>query len=295
MSSDSESSVGRAWARFSDELRRAARAAGVAARFENEARLPPESLRSLRLRLGHLHRQIENRHRACARLYRHHAMQLQRWSERPEENVLPVLMAAVASELSMDSAGLTLFDRQDSEVMVAASDRLSWTAQNVELTLGDGPARSAVADRRPVTAVGAEMIDRWPIFGPAAAELGIAVVVAVPFLGAGAQSGALCAFAARPQLDLDMPRAAECLADALIETILNGLDDGDVAELGIRAPASDDDDGLLVLHRAMGMVAADHGCSPAVALSLMRARSFVTGEHLTTLAYRVLGGDCDLR
>ncbi len=294
MSSDAESSVERAWTRFSDELRRAARAAGVAARYEDEARLPPEGLRSLRLRLADLHRQIENRHLACARLYRRHAMQVQRWSERPEENVLPVLMAAVASELSMDSAALTLFDRQDSEVMVAASDRLSWTAQNVEFALGDGPARAAVADRRPVTAVGAELIDRWPVFGPAAAELGISAVVAVPVLGAGEQGAALCAFAARPRLDLDVPRAAECLADALVETVLNGLDDGGVAALGIRAPVSDDD-GLLVVHRAMGMVAADHGCSPAVALSLMRARSFVTGEHLTALAHRVLGGDCDLR
>ncbi|MBF6170347.1 ANTAR domain-containing protein [Nocardia blacklockiae] len=282
----------RAWQRLFGELRRAARAGLVAAQCEARAGRTPTILGETQWRLAERHRRIEHRHLACARLYLQHADQLRQWRTGPRGAVPPVLMAAVAAELDVDSATLTLFDRRRSEIMIAASDRRSEAAHDIELSLGDGPARAAVAAQRPVLACGAELTDRWPMFGPAVADLGINAVVAVPLPGTDPHTtGALCAFGARPHLDDATASAAVLLADALANTILvDAADPG----LGLPHPASDEADALALVHRAVGMIAAEHRCPADTALALMRARSFVTGEHLPALARRILDGD-DLR
>ncbi|WP_280365757.1 hypothetical protein [Nocardia wallacei] len=110
------------WRNYLREMQRADRAAAVAARYELQSGQPPESMRPFRERMAALHRQMERRHRACARLYRLHNRRLQRWSDEGAEAERPPFMSAVADDLGLDSAAVILFDEQWQEVLTAASD-----------------------------------------------------------------------------------------------------------------------------------------------------------------------------
>ena len=46
--------------------------------------------------------------------------------------------------------------------------------------MAEGPANEAASGGQPVIATGTQLPDRWPRYGPAARELGVAAVLAMP-------------------------------------------------------------------------------------------------------------------
>lgn len=277
----------REWQEYGAERQRAARAATVAAKYEAQERHPSEALQSVRLRMAELHRRIEERHLASARLHRLHARRLERWCDSGRSTLRPVFMAAVAQQLGVDSAAITLFGPGREELLVAASDETAKAAHDLEMTMGEGPARDVLDGKEFVIATVADLLERWPRFGPAVTDLGVRSVVAVPLPAAGLR-GAMCAYANQTELDAAIAPAAGRLADTLANAVLLAPDRVAPDGVTLRGALFDDADYLSVVHQAVGKVAAQCGCDIDTALALLRARAFAEGVSVVDIARRVV-------
>ncbi|MBB5916520.1 hypothetical protein BJY24_005432 [Nocardia transvalensis] len=272
------------WRRYRLELGRAERAAATAAAYERQVGAPPESMQPFRERMAILHRRIAERHLACARLYELHALRLQLWRTSGTDMVRPVFMAAVAENLGLAGAALTLFDDRQQELLTSSSDTRSRAAHDIEATIGQGPARDVVNGLDAVCADATELAARWPQYGRAALDLGIRSLVAVPLTVGAGRMGALCGFSDHPLLPQGTVGTANRIADALVNDVL--LTQQPAAADGAPPTGAlfDDADYLTTVNQAVGMVAVHAGQPVDTALVLMRARAFAEGISLRELA-----------
>lgn len=248
-----------------------------------------EGIRGFHGRMAAVHRQVEQQHRTAARIHTVHADRLRRWGEgSADPQVRPGFMAAVALTLGASGAALTLFGPDEAETLAAASDPASRTAQGLEFTLGEGPARETARLCRPITAAGGQLARTWPVYGPAVENLGIRAVAAVPVATAGAHLGALTVFdpprAHGP--DLEMFQAA---ADTLAVSLLPppwGAPDG--REPMGWPPLLDQGDPYVVVNQAAGMVSVQCRCSIADALALIRAHAFAENRPVDDVAAAIV-------
>jgi hypothetical protein len=190
----------------------------------------------------------------------------------------------VATACGTRSAALTLVSAASEQLTVAASDESAGAAQELEFLLGEGPARDATAEVRPVTAAGAALAVRWPGYGPAVTELGIDEVSAVPLGLPGACVGALAVF--DPVPGLAGSDSFTEIAEALTRSMILGSDGGP----DLYGPA----DLRAKVHQAAGMVSVRLDCPVADALELIKARAFAEGVFALSVAERVLRGELRL-
>ena len=257
------------------EGRRADRAAEVAARHEDAAGESSSRLREFHLRMAAMHRQVELRHRAAASVHRSFAERLRRWSDAapaddaPSLVLTPLFLAAVADTADAQGAAVTLFGQEREEVLSAASDGRVKSVQDLEFVCGEGPAHSCNRLRRAVTASGAELARRWPLYGPGAVRLGVQRLAAVP-IGLGRRPvGALTVYEPgvnRGVADLDLLRT---IAGTFQRLALSG-DWGLVGLDPVLAQADWRDS----VHQATGIVAVQRECSLADALAVIKAYAF---------------------
>ncbi|MFB9902917.1 GAF domain-containing protein [Allokutzneria oryzae] len=279
---------GTAWQRVAAERERAARAATIAARHEVRLRECSEPTREFHRRMATLHRDIEQRHQAAAKLHEVYAGRLRKWRELGLGAAAPAFMTAVAETTGSNSVVVTLFDSHRTEALVAVSDHLAETAHDLEATFGEGPMRDAVAQRRLVTVRDNAFERRWPLFGPAMLQAGVHMIAAAPMGLTTECLGALAVF--HPEAN---PRptdvSLDTIAEALTHTILS--DPGTATGDGMfRLPLFGDADHLPVVNQAAGVVAVEYGCDIPGALALIRAHAFTNGELIEVVAAKVLKG-----
>lgn len=211
-----------------DERRRAERAARLRATYAARAVDGPERLQPAYTRAAELHRQIEIRQMASARLHEIYADRVDSRAGRPPLSAPQILMEAVAETLGVPGAAAALYTRDSrAPVLVAASDTTSAAACELEAAAGQGPVTAAMATGTPLHAAGAGLASRWPRFGRAAGRLGIGTVTAVPLQLPVVRVGALCCYQAWPAGE-DVLVNAQTLAGALTPMLLrvtppNGL------------------------------------------------------------------------
>lgn len=274
--------------RVAGELRRAARARAIALGYEARLAAGPESLRELRARMAALHRKTEERHQAVAALHETYAARMEPWlAGKRDESLRSALMAAVATAIGVDSAIATVRGRHPSAVVAAASDAMARSAYDLEAVLGEGPATAVVAGCAPVRAGGADLIERWPLYGPAVAELGVRAVTAVPLLVPANCLGALCVYGAQEVISDEIAAAAGRFADVLTYTVL--VHEHDSAD-GLFSEA----DYQPEIHQASGMVSVRCGCRIDDAEAMLRARAFADGRPVELVARDVLRGQIRL-
>jgi len=285
---DAAAVVARLRERVAEERRRAARAADIAARCEEQSAAGPDDLRSLNTRMAVLHWQMQARHRMSAALQEVHAIRMEGWAEGRGRAFRPVFMSAVAAAMGVSSAAATLRGRRAAAVVAAASDALARAAHDLEVALGEGPGVTAMTAGVHVSAVGGSLPDRWPLYGPAIGELGVRAVVAVPLRHASGCIGTLCAYSPEPVLPDSVVAAAGRVADAVTHTMLlpppDLTADGDVRDV----PLFGEIDYQAVVHQAAGMVAVQCGCGIDDAERLLRARAFADGRPVEEVALSVL-------
>jgi hypothetical protein len=273
------------------EGRRADRAAEVAARHEEAARESSPQLREFHLRMAAVHRQVERRHRTAAAVHRSFAERLRTWSVAVEPPDLappplvltPMFLAAVADSADAKGAAVTLFGREREEVLSAASDGRVKSVQDLEFVCGEGPAHTCNRLRRTVTATGAELSRRWPLYGPAAVSLGVERLAAVPIEIGRRPVGALTVYEPgvnRGAADLELLRT---IAGTLHRIALTG-DGGPGGHSSLLAEADWHD----VVHQATGIVAVQRGCCLADALAVIKARAFAEDVSVDELAAGVV-------
>ncbi|RDI55529.1 GAF domain-containing protein [Nocardia mexicana] len=287
---DEHQDIAEALRLYALELQRAANAAAIAERHEEQAKQPPASMRPFRQRMATLHRTIEARHRACARLHRLYALRLQKWRATGAATRRPVFMMAVADQLRVRSAAVVLFDDEQRELLAATSDAVAQTVHELETVTGAGPALDIAAGQDHVLATDPDFAERWPEFGVALADLGVRTVLAVPLLAASRRLGALCLYSGSDVLTDDAVTGADRVADVLANTVLLTGSVTDAASDGMspRGALFDDADFLTDVNQAAGVVAVQCSCDPDTALTLLRARAFAESVPLPELAHRVL-------
>jgi hypothetical protein len=287
---DARAEIRALWQRVAAGRHRAARAASLASRHETQAARAPESLRALHARMRDLYRQIEARHLAAVRVTELHAIRMERWLNGGQAS-RPVFMAAVASALGTPSAAVTLRGQLHASVVAAASDATARAAHELEIVMSEGPAADAAAAGISIAAAGTALLDRWPQYGPAAAELGVRAVTAAPLGPPGTRLGALCAYAAEPVLRDGAVAATDRMAVALTQMVL----------LDVYVPGSGRGDPVLpvfggdgypaIIHQAAGMISVQCDCGVDDAEDLLAARAFATTTPVEQIAIQVVRGE----
>lgn len=300
--------VERLFRRAALELERAARAGAVAARHERLVRAAPRwsRARDLHEKMAQIHRQLGERHLTAARIHRAHAERMRACPGSEAAGIPPAFMAAVAETSGADSALLSLFGHHQAEALVVTSDKIAVAAHDLEATLGEGPGRDAMAGQRLVAASDGALERRWPLYGPAAARLGISAAAAIPLSAPDHRLGTLTVFALHSSGHIGT-ESLGTVADALTHTMLLGDDErasGGTAPAGdggrgyggtgsaaagiFRLQAPGDGDHLAVVHQAAGMVAGECGCGITDALAIIRARAFAESELVEEVAAKVV-------
>lgn len=274
--------------RAAHEMRLAARAQATIRSIQAEATAGPEYLRELRARRIAAHRKAAERHQAAARLHEQYATRMEAWiGGARERDLRPGFMAVVAAAIGVESATATVRGQAPSAVVAASSDATARAAHELESTLGEGPAAAAAAGGVPLRLGGQALRERWPLYGPAVAELGVHAVTAVPLQVSAACVGTLCAYGAAPVMSDTVAAAAGQVADALTHAVLLGRPGTPDVLLG-------EADYQAGVHQAAGMVSARCGCGIDDAQALLRARAFADGQPLELVARGVLIGDIRL-
>ncbi|MFC8131001.1 GAF and ANTAR domain-containing protein [Streptomyces sp. NPDC057302] len=270
-----------AWQRAERASERAVQESVNAERHE---RLFVENGRDFHAAMATRHRAVAERHLTTARLQQAYAARLTE-AESRGGGLRPLFMAGVAEACGTLSAALTLVGADLGQLAVAASDRPSRGAQDLEYVLTAGPGLDAFRDRRAVYASGAALERRWPGYGSGIAALGLHAVAALPLKVSSDCIGVLSVYDPPPAL----ARAGKfrTVADALADGVLIGPD----SDPGLYGGA----DLRAVVHQAVGVLTEQTGGSVADALALIKARAFALGVPLESVARRVISGDLDLR
>jgi hypothetical protein len=275
--------------------RRAARAASLAVRHETQAALAPESLRALHARMRDLYRQIEERHLAAVRVTELYAIRMESWLNGAYGQASrPVFMAAVASALGTPSAAATLRGQRHTSVVAAASDATARAAHELEIVLSEGPAADAAAAGTSIAVAGTALLDRWPQYGPAVAELGVRAVTAAPLGPPGTRLGALCAYTAEPVIRDGAAAATDRMAVVLTHMVLLDVHVPESGQGGPILPVFGADGFPAIVHQAAGMVSVQCDCGVDDAEDLLAARAFATSTPVEQIAIQVVRGETSL-
>jgi hypothetical protein len=187
--------------------------------------------------------------------------------------------------LGVSGAGLTLMTRNGLGA-VWASDGASLAAEDLQFTLGEGPALDAFRSAAPALEPSlADAAARWPFFAPAARGLGVQAAFSFPLQMGIIGLGALNLFRdSSGFLSDDKLADALVLADVVTEDLidlqaLGELHWGPSDHLGQRAR----------VHQATGMVSVQIDSDMSTALACIRAYSFANEISIFEVADQVLG------
>jgi GAF domain-containing protein len=205
-----------------------------------------------------------------------------------------VTMASLARDcLAMvpaDGVSLTLLTAGRVEAASASSDGVAAEAQDLEVTLGEGPGVDAFASGMPVLVGDLGAMDgMWAQYPRAAERAGVQAVYAFPLRIGAAKVGLLTLYrsAAHRLNDLEL---ATChgVAEAVTQ-VLVGLQSGAHAET-LAAALEDGAAFRSVVHQATGVLAARLGCSLEEAVVRLRGTAFAIDRSLPEVAADVVAG-----
>jgi ANTAR domain len=197
------------------------------------------------------------------------------------------LCATAVDVLPVRGARLSLMTSDGITTLVAASDALSERIADLAFTTGEGPAADAFYNRAMVMEPDLEVsgASRWPVFRPAALELGVRSLFAFPLQVGAARLGVLCLDGdSTGMLSRSELTDALTLADAAMLVVLDHLGrapprDGWVTEVG----------GYLnVVHQATGMIMVQLGLTAENALLRLRAHAFSNSRTVVSVASDVV-------
>jgi hypothetical protein len=191
--------------------------------------------------------------------------------------------------LPADGASIVLMGRGRDQGLAGAFGKSALVGQDLEFTLGQGPGVDAYAEGMTVLVEDLGVVDgRWPLFSPAAIELGVRSVCALPLQVGSIRLGVLSFYGTTPGTI-----ASEHLSDAhlvadLVTHLVIGLQSETRSES--LAFALDLSDYRAVVHQATGMISAQLDCGIEEALVRLRGRAFATEQPIEQMAEDVVAG-----
>ena len=171
--------------------------------------------------------------------------------------------------------------------MVWRTDGLSVRLDDLQFTLREGPGVDAPASGELVLEpdLGAVPVQRWPVFTPAALELGVRAVFAVPLQIGAIRVGVLVAQRDVPGLMdggvlTDLLVFAGAATEALLGPVTGSSEPRWLSGLGSGYRAE--------VHQATGMISVQLGVSQAEALIRLRAHAFSQRRAVADVAADVV-------
>jgi hypothetical protein len=207
--------------------------------------------------------------------------------EHPRQRVA----AQAAAALEVDGICAGLGTGPSGVVLAWGQEAVSVTLEDLQFTLGQGPGLDAAAGAPVLVPDLAATAARWPVFAPAAAELGVRAVFALPLRIGAISVGTLLAHRATVGPLVDGALAdAFALADAVTLLLLHRQSTGarpaaaDGPLPGWARPATY----RAEVHQATGMISVQLGVSLAEALVRLRAYAYADGRLIAEVAADVV-------
>ena len=201
------------------------------------------------------------------------------------------LCRAMAEDLALVGAVVTLVPSIGAHAIPAASSSAARKVEEAQFGVGEGPTRDAFTARRPVLVSELDVVGvrRWPAWAPAALAAGVRAVYAFPLHVGASIFGVLTAYVgAGPRLHARGLETALVFAESATGLLLGGFGhaDGHALEPALDASLGTNE----YIYQAQGMVMVELGVSLPEALARMRAQAWATGQDLSDLAKDILEG-----
>jgi hypothetical protein len=198
-------------------------------------------------------------------------------SSEDELPSLATICRSATGPLRMSGASVVLMG-EETFPSVAASYGVSVSVQDLELTLGEGPATDAYAAGKSFLVDDLEFVtDRWPQFTRALADAAIHGIYALPLQVGAIKLGVLVLYRDQPGvLEGEELSAALLVAELVTESLAWGLEV---------------DDYRAVVHQATGMISAQLNCDVGEALVRLRGHAFGAERPIEQVAGDVVTGD----
>lgn len=199
------------------------------------------------------------------------------------------LCRACLKVLGADAAAIVLMT-DGRQGAACASNDLAGAVQDLEFTLGEGPATDAHAWGAPVVVDDMAALDgRWPQFRPACSSLGVGSALAFPLQVGAIRLGVLSVyFGSRQRLDVDGELDESILVADVVAQVVLGLQ-SQVASETLAWALEDATEYRAVVHQATGMVAAQLDCKVEEGLVRLRAFAFSADRPLHEVASDIVG------
>jgi len=193
--------------------------------------------------------------------------------------------AVAVAVAAVDAAAVAVSVAASPRESVYASGPLAADLEELTTTLGEGPGVDALVDG---PALAADLREdwcqaRWPMFAPAAVDLGVSAAFALPLQVGGIRLGVMDLYRIQPgTLDRDHLIDALVLADTACALLL------DAATPDPESPPEDASLQHPEVHQATGMIIAQLGVTAAVALIRLRAYAYTHEQRLRDVAADVV-------
>jgi ANTAR domain len=208
-------------------------------------------------------------------------------------SALTRICALAVSELAVTGAGVTLIRRPDGsggQQLAWATDPVAARLEDLQLTVGEGPALAAAASDAPVlvpelTAAQA----RWPVFTAGALAAGAAAVFAFPLILGAIRLGSLDCYRTTPgRLSADQVSDALMLAEAAFAAVLAAVAGHDPDDLGWISDIHAE------VHQACGMVMYQLKITMEAALLRIRAHAYAHDLPIGEVARQIVSRQLSL-
>jgi hypothetical protein len=197
-----------------------------------------------------------------------------------------------AEALPIDGVGLALMNDAGHQGVIAATDGPATLMEDLQFTLGEGPCLDASRNRRPVLQPDLAQTagTRWPGYGPAVLEAGIAAIFAFPLQVGAIRLGILDLYRETPgYLDAEQLADALAYADAAVVILLH-LQGKMTPGEGLHPQLSDPLQSRAEIHQATGVISVQAVVGLTEALLLLRAHAYATDRPILNTAREVLAG-----
>ena len=199
-------------------------------------------------------------------------------------------MCELAAEFTgARSASIMLLSDELASGSVCTTDSVAVYLDDLQLTLGEGPALDAHRAGRPVLApdLAAPVETRWPALAPSAVHAGVRAVFAFPVRIGAVRLGSLTLYREAPG-PLTDAQHADALAMAVVaaRTILALQADAPPGSVAVELEAGANFH--FVVHQAAGMVAIQLGIGVTEALVRLRGHAFLDGRTIDYVARDVV-------
>lgn len=195
---------------------------------------------------------------------------------------------ACAETMPIDGAAICLIGGNSQIEPVGSSDESTAQLEELQVTLGEGPAFDAIARNEPVLVEDLRVVDpnRWPLFAQAIVDRYARSMFVFPLQFGAVRLGALTLYRRVPG-HLSATELSDALRVGDVIAMLFLGRDGDLRG-DFEQQWLDESSWTREVHQATGMLVVQFGASAAEAFVRLRAHAFAQGMPLSDVARDVI-------